>query len=363
MLIEDGLIVAVGPVAAFTLPAGIETLEARVVTPGLIDAHSVVGLAGYLNHRHDQEQLERSEPIQPELSAYDAYNPREPLVEWLRGFGVTTLHTGHAPGALISGQTLIVKTRGDTVEEAALRRLAAVAATLGDGALAEVGSPGTRAKAVALLRAELLQAREHAAERARAGETGEAPPARDLRLEALGRVLAREVPLLVTAHRAHDILTALRLAEEFGFELVLDGAAECYLVLDRIRAAGVPVILHPTMARAWGETENLSMATAATLREAGVPFAIQSGYESYVPKTRVVLFEAAVASRYGLAFEDALGSITLQAARLLGIDDRVGSLEPGKDADLALFDGDPFEYTSHCVGVVIDGRVVSRAVR
>ena len=137
----------------------------------------------------------------------------------------------------------------------------------------------------------------------------------------------------------------------------------CRDFLADIQEAGVPVILHPTMARAWGETENLSMATAATLREAGVPFAIQSGYESYVPKTRVVLFEAAVASRYGLAFEDALGSITLQAARLLGIDDRVGSLEPGKDADLALFDGDPFEYTSHCVGVVIDGRVVSRAVR
>ena len=117
------------------------------------------------------------------------------------------------------------------------------------------------------------------------------------------------------------------------------------------------------MKRARGDAENLSMATAVGLREAGIPFALQSGFESYVPKTRVVLFEAAIAARYGLAFEDALASITIEAAKILGIDDRLGSLETGKDADIVLFDGDPFEYTNRVTAVIIDGRLVSDTIR
>ena len=112
-----------------------------------------------------------------------------------------------------------------------------------------------------------------------------------------------------------------------------------------------------------GETENASFETAATLRKAGIPVALQSGYESYVPKTRVVLFEAGVASANGLTIPEALATITIDAARILGVADRIGSLEPGKDADLALFDGDPFEYTTHCIGVVIDGAVVANQPR
>jgi imidazolonepropionase-like amidohydrolase len=148
-------------------------------------------------------------------------------------------------------------------------------------------------------------------------------------------------------------------AKEFDIRIILDGAAESYLVTDQVKAANVPVILHATMTRPGGEAENLSMETAATLRKAGIPVALQSGYESYVPKTRVVLFEAAVAAANGLSFAEALGTVTIEAARILGMADRVGSLEAGKDADLALFDGDPFEYTSHVTAVLIDGRVVS----
>ncbi|HLP26708.1 MAG TPA: amidohydrolase family protein, partial [Acidobacteriota bacterium] len=114
---------------------------------------------------------------------------------------------------------------------------------------------------------------------------------------------------------------------------------------------------HPTMARAFEDSENLAMDTAAKLRAAGIPFAIESGYESYVPKTRVVLFEAAVAAGKGLGFDGALASVTIDAAKILGIADRVGSLEKGKDADLALYDGDPFEYTSRCIGTVISGQL------
>ncbi|HBR57512.1 MAG TPA: amidohydrolase, partial [Blastocatellia bacterium] len=125
------------------------------------------------------------------------------------------------------------------------------------------------------------------------------------------------------------------------------------------KASGFPVILHATMARAGGERENLSMETASRLKAAGIPFALQSGYEGYVPKTRVVLFEAAVAASNGLSQRDALASVTIDAAKILGIDNRVGSLAVGKDADIAMYDGDPFEYTSHCIGTIIDGKVVS----
>lgn len=362
VLVKDGRIERVGPASEVRIPRGWKVLTAKVVTPGLIDARTVVGLSGYLNQPQDQDQLERSSPIQPELRAIDAYNARERLIEWVRGFGVTTIHTGHAPGNLISGQTMIVKTRGQTVDEAVIVPTAMVAATLGDAARGQQGkSPGTRAKMMAMLRAEFVKAREYAEKRARA-EAGKRPP-RDLHKDVLVRVLNKELPLLITAHRARDILSALRLAEEFDIRLVLDGAAEAYLVIDEIRQAGVPVIVHPTMARAFGERENLSMETAATLRHAGIPIALQSGYETYVPKTRVVLFEAAIAAANGLSFEEALASITIDAARILGIADRVGSLEPGKDGDLALFDGDPFEYTTHCIGVIIEGDIVSREAR
>ncbi|HYG79749.1 MAG TPA: amidohydrolase family protein, partial [Pyrinomonadaceae bacterium] len=195
------------------------------------------------------------------------------------------------------------------------------------------------------------------------GAGGGKEDARDLRREAFARVIRRETPLLVTAHRAQDILSALRLAREFNIRMVLDGAAEAYLVTDELKRGGVPVIVHPTMYRATGEAENLSMETPATLRRAGLSVALQSGFENYVPKTRVVLFEAAVAAANGLEPQEALSLITIDAARLLGIEKRVGSLEAGKDADLVLFDGDPFEYTTHVRTVIINGQVVSEESR
>jgi len=360
VIVRSGKIAAVGPASSTPVPSGLRLLEARVVTPGLVDAHCALGLAGSLNYAHDRDELERSDPIQPELRAIDAYNAREPLIAWARGLGVTTIHTGHAPGAVVSGQTMVVKTRGDEVAGNVLVPFAMVAATLGEGAVAEDEgkSPGNPAKAVALLRSELVRARGYLEKK-----KGSEPPDPDLGLEALGAVLSREVPLLVTVQQLHDVQAALRLAQEFELRLVLDGACEVYDLLDEVKRAGVAVILHPTMLRAWQETKNASFETAAKLKAAGIPFAIQSGYESYVPRTRIVLFEAAQAAAHGLAFEDALRSITIDAAKILGVDSRVGSLEPGKDGDLALYDGDPFEYTSHCVGVVIDGVVVSETPR
>ncbi len=386
VLVQDGRITAVGPAREIQIPLGYAIHEAAVVTPGLIDAHGTVGLTGIYNQDHDQDQIERSGAIQPELRALDAYNAHEELVAYLRSFGVTSVHTGHAPGELVSGQTMIVKTVGNTAEQAMIVETAAIAATLGPGARRSGGSPGTRGKMMAMLRAELIKAQEYLDERVQfddveaedereahadaeeSGDEEQAPkeqrmPPRNLRLEALGRVLSRELPLLITAHKAQDIASALRLAEEFNIRIILDGAAESYLLVDEILAAQVPVILHPSMQRMYGELENASFETATKLREAGVPIAMQSGYEGYVPKTRVVLLEAAIYAANGLGMQNALAAITRDAAVMLGIDDRVGTLQVGKDADIALYDGDPFEYTTKCLGTIIDGKLVSDTPR
>jgi len=413
VLIKNGKIEAVGAANQIKIPINYRVINAKVVTPGLIDARTVIGLNGYLNQPHDQMALDQSSAMQPELRAIDSYNPEEKLVEWVRQFGVTTIHTGHAPGALISGQTMIVKTFGKTADAAAIVPTAMIAVTIGDSAIVSGGrSPGTRAKQAALLRAELIKAVE-AVRRAEStknnqpnqtnttnrannnnqsnnndnspneanpnsslknpptpinqntgNQTSSAPqPANDLRSEIMQKVIRREIPLLVTAHRAQDIMTALRIAKEFNTRIVLDGAAEAFMVIEEIKASGFPVIIHPTMYRAGGELESLSMTTASKLKAAGIIVALQSGYEGYVPKTRVVLFEAGVAAANGLSMREALATVTIDAARILGLDKRIGSIERGKDADLAMYDGDPFEYTTHCVGTIINGQIVSEVVR
>lgn len=360
VLVKDGKIERVGPASSVPIPAGYKVLSGAVVTPGLVDAHSTVGLSGILNIPADQMQLEKSDAFQPELRAIDAYNPREALVGFLRDLGVTTLHTGHSPGALASGTTIVVKPVGGTVQEALVAE-GMVAFTLGPSVHSTYRNPGTSGKAIAMLRAEFIKAQDYT--KKLGAKDPDKRPSRDLKMEILSRVLAGEVRILYTANRATDILTVLRLQKEFGFKLILDGAAEAYLVLDEIKAADVPVVLHPTMARASGDMQNVSMETASKLRSAGIPFALQSGHEGYVPKTRVVLYEAAIAAANGLSFDDALASITINAARIIGVEKRVGSLEAGKDADVVVFDGDPFEYTSHVCGVVINGAVVSQTCR
>ena len=362
ILLRDGKITALGPKASVKIPEGYRILQAAVVTPGLIDAHATVGLSGLLNQAQDQDMLEKSSAVQPELRALDAYNAKDPLVRWVRSYGVTTVNTGHAPAALISGQTMIVKTFGRTADEDVINPAAMTAVTLGrngltnaEGGPAASKSPGNRSKAVAMLRAELIKAQEYAKKREAKDESKR--PARDLKTETLLRALAGVQPLLITANRQQDIISALRLAQEFNLKIVLDGCADAPMVLAQIKASGFPVIVHPTMQRSFEDMENLSVETAGKLQAAGIPIALQSSYEAYVPKTRVVLFEAAVAAAHGLGFEAALASITSGAAQLLGIADRTGSLVAGKDADLALYDGDPFEYTSHCTGTIVGGIV------
>lgn len=354
VLIKEGKIEAVGPSASVTIPTKYRVISAKVVTPGLIDAHTVIGLNGYLNQPHDQMALDGGASFQPELRATDSYNAEEKLIEVVRQYGVTTIHTGHQPGALASGQTMIAKTTGKNVDEATIVPVAMIAVTLGPGANATGRSPGTRAKQVSMLRSELIKAQENEAK---------ADKPKDLKSQIMARVIRREIPLLVTVEAAQDIMTAIRIAKEFNIKIVLDGVADGHMMASEIKASGFPVIVHATMARPGGERANLSLENASKLRAAGIPVALQSGFEGYVPKTRIVLFEAAMAAANGLSQRDALASITIDAARILGIDNRVGSLVVGKDADIAMYDADPFEWTSHCTGTIVNGKVVSEVIK
>lgn len=346
ILCKEGKIEKVGTSDEIEIPSNYKIVEGYIASPGFIDAHTVVGLSGIYNQEHDQDQIEMSDPIQPELRAFDAYNPKEELVNWISAFGVTTVNTGHAPGALSSGQTMVVKTSGE-YELPILDSVAAVVFSLGTEVSTEFKSPGTRPKGIAMLRDAFYKAESPS-------DSEEDSGPRNLKNDILQRILNKEIPAIITANTAVDILGAIRLAEEFDFNLILDGAAESYLVIEEIRKAEIPVILHPMMSR----TKNLSYETPRILKENNIPFAIQGGYESYVPKVRVVLFEAAVAAANGLSFEDALSSITISAAQILKIDNHVGSIEVGKDADIVLFDGDPFEYTSHVCYVILDGEII-----
>ncbi len=357
VLIKDGKIESVGTAKEISIPKNYTVVNAKIVTPGFVDARSVVGLSGALNIPTDQDQLEKSSPIQPELRAIDAYNPEEKLVAYVRDYGVTTMHTGHGIGALVSGQTMIVKTKPGKIDAVTLVPMEMLAMTIGSSVQGNFTSPGTKAKQIAMIRTELLKAQGYM-QKQNDKDTSKRP-ATDLKYEALSKLLKGEVKALITVNSTNDIMNAIRLAKEFNFKLVIDGAAEAYKLIDEIKSAHAEIILHATMARNGGDMVNMTRESAAILTAAGIPVSIETGYEAYVPKTHVLLFEAALAVTYGLPYEEGLKAITLNPAKLLGIDKRVGSIEKGKDADLVLFDGDPFEYLSKVCKVMIDGNWVS----
>jgi imidazolonepropionase-like amidohydrolase len=317
----------------------------------------MVGLSGAMNIPVDQDQLDKSGPIQPELRAIDAYNAEETLVKVIRDNGVTTIHTGHGVGALVSGQTMVAKTKMGTVEEVTLVPLSMLAMTIGPSVSGNFPSPGTKAKQIAMIRTELLKAQAYAKKQNDKDSTKR--PAEDLKLDMLSKLLKGEIKALITANKSTDIMSAIRLAKEFNFKLVINGASEAYRLIPQIKEARAEVVLHATMARNAGDLVHMSRESAALLTAAGIPVSIETGFESYVPKTRILLFEAAQAVPYGLNFNEALKAITLNPATLLGLEKKIGSLEKGKDADIVLYNGDPFEYLTKVCMVFINGELVS----
>ncbi|MBI3698548.1 MAG: amidohydrolase family protein [Acidobacteria bacterium] len=359
VVVTDGRVTQVGPASSVRVPAGYRRIAAKVVTPGLIDSHTSLGLSGMFNVTADQDQDETSDPNQADLRAIDGFNPAEPLVRYALENGVTTIQVTPGRANVIAGQAAIFQsTGGSTADALALKPVSAMIFTLGETAKSTYGSKGkaptTRMAVAAMIRRALVDARNYDR---KMQLDPDKRPARDLKLEALAKVVRGEMPAIFTAQREDDLRTAIRLGQEFNLKYILDGAAEAYLVADEIKKAGISVLVGPTLQRAATlDTRNTTLENAAILANKGIPIAIPSGFEGYVPKTRLVLFEAGVAAANGLGPERALEALTLSPARILGLSDRLGSIEEGKQADLALYDGDPFEYRTHVTNVMVKGR-------
>jgi imidazolonepropionase-like amidohydrolase len=369
VVIEDGRFKKIGRAGDIAVPSAALELRAKVVTPGFIDAHSSVGLAGTENDASVLDQDDPFEADRADLRALDGFNPNEPLLRHLVEHGVTLVQTGPGPASVIAGQAGVFRTRGNSADAMAVRFPSAMVFNLGETPKAvrreRSESPSTRMGTAAFIRRRLEQARVYS--RATRGTgwfgSGEETAEFDASLSALTAVVEGDLPVIFTAHRADDILTAARIIDEFGLRGSIAGGTEAYLVSGELHDAELAVLAGPVMERvSIPERANASYETPALLDRAGVSFAIRSGYEAYVPRNRVVLFEAGVAVANGLSPEAALRSITLGAADLLEVADDYGSIEVGKVADLVLFDGDPFEYTTHVDVVVMDGEIVHRRV-
>jgi imidazolonepropionase-like amidohydrolase len=349
-----------GRAGAIQVPEGTPTIAAAAVSPGLIDAHTVVGVAGLFNVAADQDQDETSDPNQADLRILDSYNPEEPLLRFALEHGVTVVQAFPGRVNVIAGQAGIFRTHGKTAAAMTIRFPSALVFNLGEipKRAYDGKAPRTRMATAALIRNAFVAARNDTAKRSHS-KPDSPPPDRNLKFEAIQLVLDRKIPAILAAHRADDLETALRIAEEFRLDAQLDLASEAYLIADRIAAAKVPVLVHPTMQRVGSpETYRCTTRNASLLAEQGIPIAITSAFEGYVPKTRVPLYEAAMAMRDGLDPEAAMRSITIDPAKILKIDRDYGSIEPGKVADLVLYDGDPFEYATRITYVIMNGQVV-----
>jgi imidazolonepropionase-like amidohydrolase len=320
-----------------------------------------------------------TDPITPHLRALDAVHPEDDAFPELVAAGVTTVLTGPGSGNLIGGQSVCLKTMPrPSVEEMVLLEPAGMKMALGENPKRVYGAqkkaPSTRMANAAALRAALVDAQnyldkwqrhEEEVERYQAKvQAGDEevdppkPPERDLKLEALGRVLRREMKARVHAHRADDMLTAIRIAEEFGLDLTLEHATEGYKIADVLAAKGIPVTAGPILfSRGKYELRRMTPRNPGLMAKAGVKVAIQTDEMSAV---KYLTINAALAVREGLPEAEALKAITINAAEIIGVEDRIGSLEPGKDADVVVFDGHPFDYRTVVELVLVDGQVAYR---
>lgn len=354
VLVEDGKVAAVGKFADLTaVPAAETVLTAAEVTPGLIDPHGSVGVSGAWNVSSDQDQDEPGDPVQPDLRVLDAFNPQEPFLEFLRSNGITVVHACPGRGGVIAGVTGVFRTDARTAD-AALRPTFAVLVNLGESVKGK--NPTTRMGVAALVRKAFADAQGYREKRK--AEPDKTP--KHAKHDGLVPALDGKVPVVFAAHRADDVRTAIRIADEFSLTPVIALGTEAFLMADDLAKRKIPVIVHPTMQRAGGsmETQHTLLGTAAILAAKGVPVTIGTAFEGYVPKTRNLRSEAAMAAANGLGPTAALRAVTLDAAKLLGVEKSHGSLEVGKAADLVLYDGDPFEHATHVTHTVMAGKVV-----
>ena len=354
VVVAGGRIVAVGPTATTAVPEGAERIDVtgKVLIPGLVDTHSHIG---------GGSGGDSSGPVQPDVRILDSINPRDSGFRKARAGGLTTLNIMPGSGLLVSGQTVYVKLRRVDTMDALLQRDAAGNALVGlkmangTNSQRDPPFPGTRGKSAAIVRQKFTAAREYQRKLADADVTKR--PARDLELESLVECLEGRRIVHHHTHRADDILTVLRLREEFGFRVVLHHVSEAWKVPGDLARAAVPcsvIVIDSPGGKI--EAMDMSLATGAVLEAAGVPCAFHT--DDPVTDSRLFLRTAALAVRAGMSREKALEALTIAGARMLDLDARVGSLEPGKDADLVILSGDPFSVRTKVLQTWVEGRKV-----
>jgi len=360
ILIDNGKIIDLGIDIVIPKEAEIIDFSDKIIFPGMIDAHTHLGIDEAGVGWEGKDYNEMSDPLTPHLRALDAVNPREEGIKSARENGITSVMTSPGSANVLGGQALVIKTSGIIVDDMVVKNPVGLKAAFGENPKRVYSerkeSPQTRMAVAAMLRESLMQAEDYRAEKEKKIEAGEAFK-RDIKNESLLMLLNKEVPLKAHAHRADDIITALRIAEEFELDLTLEHCTEGHVVADKIAEAGVPAAVGPSLTgKVKVELKELDFKTAAVLAEAGVKIALISDHP-VTPVKNLPLY-AALAVKAGLPRNAALKAVTINAAELLGIDDRVGSLEKGKDADLVIFDGDPLDLRSSIEKVMISGSFI-----
>jgi imidazolonepropionase-like amidohydrolase len=377
VLLRDGKIAAVeGP--GFAVPPGFFVIDAagKWVLPGFIDAHAHAGVYEEAEGWAGHDTNERTDPNCAHVRALDAINPAD------QGFrdaiigGVLAVNVNPGSANPIGGQTVAIKCWGRTVDEMVLRSPSGLKSALGENPKRVYGerheTPSTRLGTAAVIRGAFVAAQNYQAKLAAAASapassssssssdsSERAVVERDLKLEALSLVLRREIPWRQHCHRADDIATALRMAREFGYDLVIDHGTEAYLLADQIAAASIPVIIGPLLtSRSKVELRNRSLANPGRLAAAGVTIAITTDHP--VVPIHFLIHQATLAVKEGLSPVTALRAVTINPARIIGVDDRLGSLSVGKDADLVIWSGDPLDVMSRAERAFLDGREIYR---
>lgn len=361
LLIRQGKVVAVGPRQKISAPADAEIIDVRgkVILPGLVDTHSHIGSV---------EGGDSSAPIQPDARALDSVDVRDSRLQKAQAGGITTVNIMPGSGHLLSGQTIYLKLReGRTIDELAIRNpdgsiAGGMKMANGTNSRRAPPFPGTRAKSAALLREQLIQAVEYRDKIRKAAGDPEKLPERDLRLEALIEVLDGKRMVHFHTHRHDDILTVLRLQKEFGFRVVLHHVSDAWMVADEIAKAGVPcslILIDSPGGKI--EAKDNRFISGAALERVGVLTAFHT--DDGVTDSRLFLRMAALAVRAGMSRQKALEALTIAGARMLDLENRVGSLEPGKDADFVILSGDPFSVYTKVLETWVEGvKVFDRTV-
>ncbi len=357
ILIEDGKILAVGDIEA---PEGAQVIDAegRLVTPGCVEAHCHVGVHNAAVRWEGTDVNEKSDPVTPHVRAIDGINPNDEYLSNALEGGVTTACTGPGSANVVGGTFAAIKLTGKRVDDMIVKSPVAMKCAFGEnpkGAYGQSGNkaPVTRMATAALLRELLYKAKRYTEEK----EAGNNPTF-DLKLEAMVPVIKKEIPLKAHAHRADDILTSIRIAKEFDVKLTLDHCTDGACIVEELAQEGYPALLGPS----WGskskvELKNKTFATAGILHKAGVPVSIITD-APVTPLEHITLF-AGLAAAAGLPYEEAWKAITINPATHMGIADRVGSLEAGKDADIVIWTADPLTTVgAHAALTMIDGKIV-----